>query len=157
MHLIVVPSPTLRTKCTNPELPTLQEALGALEIMREHDGIGISAPQIGSDKRFFWANSEFVVHPDIIKVHPSVIKSTERCLSLPGQKFELLRSPAIVVEYMNLIGQKTIRLLVGMEAVVFQHEFDHLYGVMIDEKAQWCLDAPRAVIDSPAAFNKTQA
>ena len=108
--------------------------------MQKHNGIGISAPQVGSDKRFFWMKDEFVVDPKIIKISPAMFESVEGCLSLPKQEFRLLRSPAIVVEYYTLIGLKITRLLVGVEAVIFQHEFDHLFGVMIDEKAEWCSD-----------------
>jgi len=108
--------------------------------MQEHNGIGISAPQIGSNKRFFWMKDEFVVDPKIIKISPAMFESIEGCLSLPKREFRLLRSPAIVVEYYTLIGLKITRLLTGVEAVIFQHEFDHLFGVMIDEKAEWCSD-----------------
>ena len=110
--------------------------------MKSHDGIGISAPQVGSDKRFFWVLDEFIVNPEIVKVHTAIFKCTEGCLSLPGQSFDVLRSPAIVVRYQNIIGQKIEKTLEGMEAVVFQHEYDHLCGIMIDEKSKWCVKQP---------------
>lgn len=139
MQLVKDPNPKLREKCVNPEFPTIEEALESLRIMEENNGIGISAPQVGSDKRFFWASGEFVVHPEIVKCHTAVFKCTEGCLSLPGLNFHVLRSPAIVVRYSNLIGQKIEKVLEGIEAVVFQHEYDHLFGIMIDEKSKWCV------------------
>ena len=142
MQLVKDPSPNLRVPCTNPEPPTLEEALKSLQIMQENDGIGISAPQVGSDKRFFWASGELVVNPEIVKVHTDVFKCQEGCLSLPGQSFDVLRSPGLVVRYDNIIGQKIEKVIGGTEAVVFQHEYDHLCGIMIDEKSKWCLKQP---------------
>lgn len=109
--------------------------------MKENDGIGISAPQVGSDKRFFWASGEFVVDPEILKAHTAMFNCVEGCLSLPGQTYDVLRSPAILVRYKNIIGMSIQKILEGMDAVIFQHEFDHLCGVMIDEKARYCAPA----------------
>jgi|AntRauTorcE11897_2_1112592.scaffolds.fasta_scaffold09973_1 peptide deformylase len=142
MQLVKDPSPSLRELCTNYEPPTLEEALKSLQIMQENDGIGISAPQVGSDKRFFWACGELIINPEIIKVHTAVFKCQEGCLSLPGLQFDVLRSPGLVVIYENIIGQKIQKTVDGTEAVVFQHEYDHLFGIMIDEKSKWCIEQP---------------
>lgn len=137
MQLVVVPDPNLRKECGNPGFPTLDEALQSLKIMQEHRGIGISAPQVGSDKQFFWANDEFVVKPTIIGAAKEMVQVDEGCLSLPGKTFKVLRAPVIAVEYYNIVGMRIRRVLENMPAIVFQHEFDHLFGVMIDEKSRW--------------------
>ena len=137
MQLVVAPNQSLREECKNDEYPSLSEALQSLEIMKSHNGIGISAPQVGSDKRFFWCLDELIVHPKIVGAVQEMVEVQEGCLSLPGKQFKVLRAPAIAVEYHNIIGMRIRRVLEGMPAVVFQHEYDHLHGVMIDEKSKW--------------------
>jgi peptide deformylase len=133
MKLILDPDPSLRDRCDNTELPTLQEALDSLEIMRASGGIGISSPQVGSNKRFFWMGNELIINPVIKSRGESCARIVEGCLSLPGKQFSVVRSLRVFVSYQNIISQYKERQLDGMKAIVFQHEHDHLEGIMIDD------------------------
>lgn len=137
MLLVEAPAQNLRNVCGNLEMPTLDEALMSYQLMVENNGIGISAPQVGLDKRFFWLANNFIVHPEILAVDERLVQSIEGCLSLPGESYYVLRSPVIQVRYKNFIGQTMTHFLYGDEAIVFQHEYDHLFGVMIDERHEF--------------------
>lgn len=136
MQLVVAPDPNLRKKCENPERPTQEEKDQSYEIMKSHAGIGISAPQVGSDKRFFWANDEFIVNPEITGCD-GIVRLEEGCLSLPGKTYMMLRAAKIDVKYEDIDGNVIETQLDGMRAVVFQHEYDHLAGIMIDQKSAY--------------------
>lgn len=103
-------------------------------IMQESRGIGISAPQVGSDKRFFWANGKLYVNPTITRKDPHKVVLVEGCLSLPGQAFDVERHLAISAEWHDLDGNPQSGNLINTDAIVFQHEYDHLEGIMIDER-----------------------
>jgi len=103
-----------------------------------HEGIGLAAPQIGVFKRVA------IVHlprtyeePWMVIVNPSVIegigksKVTEGCLSLPGEGINarVQRFASVIVSYQDMQGETCKDSLDGLEALVFQHEADHLNGM----------------------------
>ena len=117
--------------------------------MFAESGVGIAAPQIGISRNIFLfvrvdqpnAPVEVAINPKIIN-HPDETICFERdgCLSIPDISANSIRYPWIEVEYLNENGKKIREKLVGYSrkdnfvAVIFQHEFDHLQGVLFTDK-----------------------
>lgn len=103
-------------------------------LMIEGKGIGLAANQVGLDLSM--AIIEFedrifkIVNPVILKKQGK-IKFLEGCLSLPGLEIEITRAKKIWVSYINEKGEPVELELSGVPAVVFQHEIDHLNGILI--------------------------
>lgn len=143
LQLQYYPNEILTTRCTNLDFPTIEEALEAREIMLSHNGIGIAAPQVGLDKRFFWAKDRLCINPTITATGTHQLSTVEGCLSLPNKQYVMTRSFAVTITYYSYLG-KYSRLrsgasfglitekLYGIDAVVAQHEYDHLEGLLIN-------------------------
>lgn len=112
-------------------------------IMYEADGVGLAAPQIGRNQQLFVYNpsgsdpnsksmERIVCNPQITKYSEEIEVEREGCLSLRSDDCagSVARSAWIEVTYQNELGQQTRRRLKGFEARVFQHEFDHLQGIL---------------------------
>ena len=106
-----------------------------LRIMRENEGVGLAANQIGRLKRIFVAayeDQEFVViNPVVEWSSESTEKDEEGCLSLPGTRVEIERPYAVTVTGKDTSGTLVRLEAEGLLARIFQHEIDHLNGVLI--------------------------
>ncbi len=106
-----------------------------LRIMRENEGVGLAANQIGRLKRIFVAayeDQEFVVvNPVVEWSSESTEKDEEGCLSLPGTRVEVERPYAVTVSGKDASGTPVRLKAEGLLARIFQHEIDHLNGVLI--------------------------
>ena len=110
------------------------------------DGVGIAGPQVGLNRRvvavqhFDKEGEPFEVYPNvrIVWQSDSLAFGPEGCLSVPDRREDVARSQEIVIEYTAVPGLKTIRdTISGFTAVIFQHEVDHLDGVLyIDRVAE---------------------
>lgn len=108
----------------------------------ENTSLGIAAPQLGVNKMAFaMVNPRNIkeitvcINPEIIKMYPNKIGFfSESCLSIPEAKCLTRRYKMLKVAYINENGQKIKKLLKDIEAVVFQHELDHLFGVLMSDK-----------------------
>lgn len=105
--------------------------------LREHkDGVGLAAPQIGYNKRIFVINFNgdyrTFVNPIITQVKGLTL-SKEGCLSLPGKQYLRPRHNDIQVIYQTPLGKTESKKLVGLAAEVFQHEIDHLDGLLLSD------------------------
>ena len=108
------------------------------------DGVGLAAPQIGINRRviavqrFDKPGEPFEVYPNIriIWSSDSLAYGPEGCLSVPDRRGDVLRSQEIIVEYALTQHPKWfVRDTVqGYTAVIFQHEIDHLDGVLYIDK-----------------------
>ena len=113
-----------------------------LSIMYEADGVGLAAPQVGKNLQLFVynptgtktdANMERIVcNPTITTYSEETLVEKEGCLSLRSDDCagQVARAEWIEVAYQNELGQQTRRRLKGFEARVFQHEYDHLKGIL---------------------------
>lgn len=108
-------------------------------MMYEAKGVGMAAPQIGLSESWFVYNpsdskemERVVCNPTITKYSEEVEVEEEGCLSLRSDECsgQVARSIWIETEYQNELGQKVRRRLKGFEARVFQHEYDHLKGIL---------------------------
>ena len=113
-----------------------QQMLG---IMYEAKGVGLAAPQVGLNEDFFVYNpsdskkmERVVCNPTITKYSEEIVVDNEGCLSLRSDDCagQVARSTWIETEYQNELGQKVRRRLKDFEARVFQHEYDHLRGIL---------------------------
>lgn len=105
-----------------------------IKFCSDHGGMGLAAPQIGLFQNFFIARLQgrwrVCFNPKIISISGETIELNEGCLSYPDLTVQTQRGSIINVQYYN--ASKYINcMLTSFDAVVFQHEFDHLQGVTI--------------------------
>lgn len=137
----------LKTPLDTVDKPGAQiEILKAMvKVMKEHKGIGLTASQIGLNKRMFvmMMNADdrvnvpsyplFVINPKIIKVGKQKNMNKEACLSYPGKDVSVSRPIDIWVAFHD--GRKSRRMKMhGLDARVFLHEYDHCEGECIVSK-----------------------
>lgn len=113
-------------------------------IMYENGGVGISAPQLGINKRIFvynptgdskkWMKEIVMVNPKITEFSSRKELGKEGCLSFPYKDSFIERSKWIKVEYYNPNGKRKSEKLNGWEARIVQHEYDHLNGVLLIDR-----------------------
>lgn len=146
MELVYYPDPRLRqaARPVGKVDAALRGALpGMFEIMYVARGIGLAGPQVGLDRRIVVANlmgdprkageEQVFINPEILEKSGEV-REEEGCLSLPGMVAILLRAERVVVRYSDIDGKTIKRAAEGMEAKLFQHEIDHLDGILIVDK-----------------------
>jgi peptide deformylase len=146
LRILKYPHPALRAPnamVTEEELKDGSVAKMAKEmllLMYAAEGVGLAAPQVGINKRLLvynedgdpkkWLNEIIMINPKIVDFSDAKDLSVEGCLSFPDMSGDVERSKWIKVEAMNLRGKKIKRKYQGWEAKVFQHEYDHLDGVV---------------------------
>lgn len=117
-----------------------------LDTMYNSDGIGLAAVQVGFLKRMLVydidyvekdskKNPHIVINPEITSCSKEMIEVEEGCLSFPDMWGQVSRHRKITVKYLDENGKKITKALTDLEAVVFQHEYDHLNGIVFIDKA----------------------
>jgi len=143
-EIVKYPNSVLRKKCQEVKVitPEIKE-LGwdMVEAMQEKEGVGLAAPQVGETKRIIVVQAErplVFFNPKIIKKTKETEVAEEGCLSFPGLWLKVKRAKGVEIEVLDQNGEK-IRIKVdGFPARVFQHEIDHLDGVLfIDRISFW--------------------
>lgn len=131
-------------KYNDPLLESLSKRMFATVRDPNHPGVGIAAPQIGINKNLIWVQRfdkpdqpfEFYVNPKILWRSKLKRKGAEGCLSIPNRKEDVLRSYAIRLQYINKDGQVIEENIEGFTAVIFQHETDHLFGILFPDRLE---------------------
>jgi peptide deformylase len=99
--------------------------------------VGLAAPQVNSNLSMFLMQMDglntSVVNPRILK-RKDAVQSVESCLSIPGLSGSILRDSVIDVEFFDGHFNKHAMTLKGFNAIVFQHEYDHLNGIMYTDR-----------------------
>ncbi|HLA99367.1 MAG TPA: peptide deformylase [Anaerolineales bacterium] len=151
LEVVTNPAPVLRRKARKvaefgPDLQKLVDDM--VETMRAAPGVGLAAPQVDVSLRVIVV--EFgdeqdeeappklyaLVNPEIVRASVETVTGTEGCLSIPGFVGEVERQVTVTVKGQNRRGQ-TIRIKAqGWLARIFQHEIDHLDGVLFIDKAE---------------------
>ncbi|HSJ52863.1 MAG TPA: peptide deformylase [Anaerolineae bacterium] len=132
-----------KVQSVTPRLAALAEQM--LETMREANGVGLAAPQVGVSLRMFVAElpeDEETGEPreTYILFNPEVVKGRgeqigyEGCLSIPGTIGEVARQDEVTVQGVDERGRGVRYKVQGYLARVFQHEIDHLDGVLYIDK-----------------------
>lgn len=148
LKLLKETDPALKTTNTvwdweqDGEVADLAHAM--LKFMFENNGIGLAAPQVGTNKRIFVmgnkTQSYVCVNPEILSTTGSG-KDIEGCLSFPGLWLHVTRPENIDVRYQDILGRWQEKSLTGLQARVFLHEYDHLEGVcFVDKVGKLSLD-----------------
>jgi peptide deformylase len=108
-----------------------------IETMKENDGIGLAAPQVGILKRIIVVDIGqgplVMVNPDILEKDGEQIIN-EGCLSVPNKNGNVKRPEKLKVTYTDLEGDKHTIKTEGLLSVVISHEVDHLNGVLFIDK-----------------------
>jgi peptide deformylase len=108
-----------------------------IETMKENDGIGLAAPQVGILKRIIVVDIGqgplVMVNPDILEKDGEQI-ITEGCLSVPNKNGNVKRPEKLKVTYTDLEGDKHTIKTEGLLSVVISHEVDHLNGLLFIDK-----------------------
>ena len=128
---------------TKPE-KNLHLATKMLDFMKKSKGIGLAAPQVGISARVFVIQTDFTLsgmpmhcfNPRIVNYSKELIQIEEGCLSFPGETFKIKRSAIIDVEYYNHKGELIQGILAGIKSICFQHELDHLDGIVMHKRFQ---------------------
>tara|TARA_B100001248_G_scaffold123954_1_gene92965 strand:+ start:21572 stop:22072 length:501 start_codon:yes stop_codon:yes gene_type:complete len=110
-------------------------------LMNNEKGIGLAAPQIGINERFFiskdFSNDSdqtiIFINPEIIEAD-DIVESKEGCLSIPGHYDYVKRNNRILVSYFDLSGKNEKKEFSDMQSIVFQHELDHLDGILFPDR-----------------------
>jgi peptide deformylase len=135
------PDPILRKRASEigeitPEIRKLAEDMA--ETMLKEDGVGLAGPQVGISKKIIAVQTEsgpsVFINPKITKKYGEKVSTEEGCLSLPGIWLKIKRSEGVEIEAIDLDGKKLNIKAEGFQARVFQHEIDHLNGVLIIDR-----------------------
>jgi peptide deformylase len=140
--IIVHPNPILLAKSQPVEEidQTIRDTLDEMvRIMVANKGIGLAAPQVGISQRLItvMVNSRLyqVVNP-LIAWQNGKQSDVEGCLSIPNELYEVSRAKEIVLQGLNPEGKEICVLVNDLLARVFQHEIDHLDGILINSKGK---------------------
>lgn len=131
------------------------------DTMKALGGIGISSPQIGGDVRVIVVDRE---QPNVF-INPQILSTEgeqefeEGCLSFPNAFAKIKRPSKITIAYQDISGESNVLTTDGLLAVVLQHEYDHLQGVLfIDHisfiKRQIMFRKAKKLTDQLAKVNK---
>lgn len=154
--IVTLPEPVLRRKARpvtkfDKDLQTLIDDM--IETMREAPGVGLAAPQVGVPEQVIvveYAEPEeteegelievepklyVMVNPEIVKTSTETEVGVEGCLSIPGLVGEVERKYEIRVKGLNRRGQPMKLKVEGWLARIFQHEIDHVNGVLFTDHA----------------------
>lgn len=144
----------LRQKCSDieniNESEDLQLLIGRLKTtMAAESGVGIAAPQVGIARNvFLFTRIDKANYPVIVAINPKIVNHPEEticferdgCLSIPGISGNSIRYPWVDVEYTDENGNLVQERLEGYSresdftGIIFQHEFDHLQGILFTDK-----------------------
>jgi len=155
--IVTLPDPVLRRKARpvtkfDQDLQSLIDDM--IETMREAPGVGLAAPQVGVSERVIvveYAEEEeaaegeepreadpklyVMVNPEIVKSSADTEIGVEGCLSIPGLVGEVERKYVVRIKGQNRRGQPMKLKAEGWLARIFQHEIDHINGVLFTDHA----------------------
>ncbi len=152
--------PILRKKAKvvgNVSEPLIQQLIDDLiATVNDVDGVGISAPQVYQSIRLFILASHpsprypnapvmkptAIINPRITSLSKDLARDWEGCLSIPGIRAMIPRSAKVSVEYTTRQGKKIKKDFQDFIARIFQHEFDHLEGLVFLDR----LESPKDVV-----------
>lgn len=156
LRIVSYPDKVLRTRAdpiphTTEHLPEIARRM--IELMHEAEGIGLAAPQVGLSWRMFvvyvppgddrhadtdpltaTASPTVYINPTLSDPVGTLEADAEGCLSLPNITGDVMRSPIITIHATGLDGKPFTQRAAGLLARCWQHEMDHLDGVLIIDR-----------------------
>ena len=150
-EIVTLPQPILRRKARKvsdfgPEFQTLVDDM--IETMRQAPGVGLAAPQVDESLRLIvveFGNEDdeeippklyILANPEITHGSEDTLVGTEGCLSIPGLQGDVERMAAVTVKGLNRHGKPMTVKAKGWLARIFQHETDHLDGILFVDRAE---------------------
>lgn len=158
LPIVAYGDPVLRKKGVeiSKEYPALDELIANMqETMYQAAGVGLAAPQVGKSIRLFVIDaSPFAEDEELEEAERAVLKEFKRvfinpkiiseegeewafnegCLSIPDVREDVWRQPKINIQYQDKNFDTHTETLEGLAARVFQHEFDHIEGILFTDK-----------------------
>jgi peptide deformylase len=147
-EIVTIPEEVLRRKAhkvTNFDKDLVNLVDDMLDTMRQAPGVGLAAPQIAISQRVIvveYAEEEeekpksfAVINPEIIKTSNETELGIEGCLSIPNMVGEVERFTSVVIKGFNKMGKPVKIKSSGWLARIFQHEVDHLDGILFTDRA----------------------
>ena len=153
VNILKYGSPALRkhsNKITRED--NLKEIVGNMfDTLKKEGGLGLAGPQIGILKRVFLIDTSSLneedpeiekieqpfINPEILGFSTGTIIYEEGCLSIPGIAEEVTRPEKIRVSYLDMSFNKIEEELDGVKSRIFQHEYDHLNGVLFIDRLSY--------------------
>ena len=142
LKVITYPNPILREKAE--KVDRIDKAFRQFvdemtEIMYTQDGVGLASTQVGILKRVIILDVGEgpikIVNPEIVEKSNETESLEEGCLSLPDIRIHITRPTSVVVKGRDLKNNPVEYRAEGLLARVFQHEIDHLNGILIIDRA----------------------
>ncbi len=132
----------------NPQIQKLIDDL--IATAAKFNGVGIASPQVSESYRLFIVASRpslryphapsmeptAIINPKIISHSEEIVKDWEGCLSVPGIRGLVPRYQEIKIEYTNRNGEIQQQILTDFVARIFQHEYDHLDGMVFLDRVE---------------------
>ena len=160
LKIVRYPAPVLRAKCraiteVTPEIRQLAEDM--IETMRDANGVGLAAPQVAVDQqlavidvshnpqcltflRINGVRADMVANMPVVFMNPVLELGKDKdvdeegCLSFPRLRGDIRRSERVKVTFTNLSGETQTWEMDGLLARAFQHEIDHLNGILFIDR-----------------------
>jgi len=171
LQILEIGSPILRqnsatiTNTTDPQLDAL--IVDLIATADAANGVGIAAPQVASSVRLFIVASRpsprypqaptmapmAMINPQIIERSGDLVAGWEGCLSVPGTRGLVMRDRAISVRYLTRYGELVQQELTDFIARIFQHELDHLDGILFPDRVSTSTDLITEAEYLKVAFN----
>ena len=143
MEIRYFPDPVLQRRAVEaePGRPELRDLVdGMKEAMREAQGVGLAAPQVGHGLRLFIASDTGEADDVLVCLNPRiepfgpVVEMEEGCLSVPGIRAQIRRPESVRITFVDLDDKEYSGEFHELLARIVQHEFDHLDGVLFFER-----------------------
>jgi peptide deformylase len=158
LPIVAYGDPVLRKvgKDITKDYPKLDELISNMkETMKNAQGVGLAAPQIGKDIRLFLIDaSPFAESDELDEEEKNFLQGFKRtfinaqileeegeewvfnegCLSIPNINEDVYRNETIHIEYLDENFEKKTEALSGLAARIFQHEYDHIEGILFTDK-----------------------
>ena len=158
LPIVAYGDPVLRKvgKDITKDYPKLEELIDNMkETMKNAQGVGLAAPQIGKDIRLFLIDASPFAESDELEeeerqflqgfnrpfINAQIIEEegeewafNEGCLSIPNINEDVFRNETIHIEYLDENFEKKTDTLSGLAARIFQHEYDHIEGILFTDK-----------------------
>ncbi len=158
LPILAYGDPVLRkvAKDITKDYPKLDELISNMtETMKNAQGVGLAAPQIGRDIRLFLIDASPFAESDELEeeeklflqgfnrifINAQIIDEegdewvfNEGCLSIPNINEDVFRNETVRIEYLDENFEKKTDTLSGLAARIFQHEYDHIEGILFTDK-----------------------
>jgi len=143
LKIILYPDPRLK-KMSKPverfDAGLRDLVVKMFKLMRDAKGVGLAGPQVGKNLRLFVMNPSGEAGDDQVYINPVLSdadgqdEAEEGCLSLPDIHVKVTRNKKIRIQALDLEGNPFEQVGTGFITRVWQHEFDHLNGIMLTDR-----------------------